>query len=49
MSKVLSASRLMTAAQVKEECKRMRNNPTLLLVVEARAKSKLKELNVIVN
>lgn len=41
MSFVLSASKLMKASQVRELCQQMKNNPTLLLVVEAEAKEKL--------
>ncbi len=41
MSFVLSASKLMKASQVRELCQQMKNNPTLLLLVEAEAKEKL--------
>ncbi|MDM5195494.1 hypothetical protein QUF93_23645 [Bacillus hominis] len=45
MNGVLSASKLMTAAQVKEKCAEMRNNPTAMLAVELEAKKKLYEMN----
>ncbi|MGG6448627.1 hypothetical protein [Pseudobacillus badius] len=41
MNGVLSASRLMTAAEVRMECQKLLNNPTLLLAVELEAKKKL--------
>ncbi|WP_176519510.1 hypothetical protein [Bacillus pseudomycoides] len=45
MNGVLSASKLMTAAQVREECAEVRNNPTQLFVTEMRRKQKLYEMN----
>ena len=41
MNLVLSASRLMTAREVLETCRDLRNNPTLLLALEVEAKKRL--------
>ncbi|MEK5068064.1 hypothetical protein [Sporosarcina sp. FSL K6-1508] len=43
MSYVLSASRLMTAGEVRKMCKEMRSNPTLLLALEFEYKRKIYE------
>lgn len=41
MNGVLSASKLMTAAEVRKACAEMRSNPALLLATELKEKSKL--------
>uniref|UniRef100_A0A7U4DJX3 Uncharacterized protein n=1 Tax=Geobacillus sp. (strain Y4.1MC1) TaxID=581103 RepID=A0A7U4DJX3_GEOS0 len=41
MYAVLSASRLMKAAEVREVCAELRSNPTLLMALELAAKEKL--------
>ncbi|CAM4019076.1 hypothetical protein [Mesobacillus zeae] len=41
MNQVLSASRLMKAAEVKEICREMRKNRAMLLAVEVEAKRRL--------
>ncbi|WP_198401597.1 hypothetical protein [Parageobacillus thermoglucosidasius] len=41
MYAVLSASRLMKAAEVREVCAELRNNPTLLMALELAAKETL--------
>ncbi|QNU27465.1 hypothetical protein IC803_14485 [Geobacillus sp. 46C-IIa] len=38
---VLSASRLMKAKEIRKLCAELRNNPTLILVLNAEAKAKL--------
>lgn len=45
MNGVLSASKLMTAAEVRKACEEMRNNLTVMFVIELNAKQKLRELN----
>ncbi|MCU5687120.1 hypothetical protein OCB18_05230 [Bacillus cereus] len=45
MNGVLSASRLMKASQVRQQCAEMRNNPTQMFVTEMRAKCQLREMN----
>ncbi|MGG6447297.1 hypothetical protein [Pseudobacillus badius] len=45
MNGVLSASRLMTAAEVRKQCKEWRDNPILLLAIEFEGKQKLFQLN----
>ncbi|MFJ8217430.1 hypothetical protein [Bacillus cereus] len=45
MSQVLSASKLMTAAEVREMCAAMRDNLTVMFVIELEVKQKLRELN----
>ncbi|HDR4903676.1 hypothetical protein ACPCKQ_04750 [Bacillus bombysepticus] len=45
MNGVLSASKLMTAAQVREMCIEMKHNPVVMFVVELEAKQKLREMN----
>jgi len=46
MNGVLSASKLMTAAEVINMCAEMRSNPALLLATELKAKSKLFAMNM---
>ncbi|KYD24584.1 hypothetical protein [Parageobacillus toebii] len=41
MYAVLSASRLMKAAEVRKVCAELRNNPTLLMALELTAKEEL--------
>lgn len=45
MNGVLTASKLMTAAQVKKQCAEMRNNLAGMFVIELEAKQKLREMN----
>ncbi|WP_186323270.1 hypothetical protein [Bacillus nitratireducens] len=45
MNGVLSASKLMKASQVCQQCAEMRNNPALLLITELEAKRKMYEMN----
>ncbi|MGS0465273.1 hypothetical protein [Bacillus pacificus] len=45
MNGVLSASKLMKASQVRQQCAEMRNNPTQMFVVEMRRKRELGEMN----
>ncbi|WP_215600023.1 hypothetical protein [Bacillus toyonensis] len=45
MNGVLSASKLMKASQVRQQCAEMRNNPALLLITEIEAKCQLKNMN----
>ncbi|MED2708045.1 MULTISPECIES: hypothetical protein [Bacillus cereus group] len=45
MNGILSASKLMTAAQVREMCAEIKNNPAVMFVVELEAKQKLYEMN----
>ncbi|MED1299846.1 hypothetical protein P4U65_04655 [Bacillus pacificus] len=45
MNGVLSASKLMKASQVREQCAEMRNNPVMLLITELEAKKKIYEMN----
>ncbi|WLR50067.1 hypothetical protein LC040_12315 [Bacillus tianshenii] len=45
MNGVLTASRLMTAKEVKEECAKALSNPCLLIAVELEAKRQLLALN----
>ncbi|ENB9402808.1 MULTISPECIES: hypothetical protein [Bacillus] len=45
MNGVLSASKLMKAFQVREQCAEMRNNPALLLAMELEAKRNIYEMN----
>lgn len=46
MNGVLSASKLMTAAEVRKACAEMLSNPALLLAMELKAKSKLFAMNM---
>lgn len=41
MNGVLTASRLMTTAEVRRQCEKMRENPVLLLAIEFEVKKKL--------
>lgn len=41
MNGVLSASKMMKAAEVRRKCAEMRSNPALLLAIELETKSKL--------
>ncbi|MEN1934995.1 hypothetical protein AAIE21_05130 [Paenibacillus sp. 102] len=45
MNGVLSASKLMKAAQIRKECAEMRNNPSVMIAMELEAKRKLYEMN----
>ncbi|ASN71424.1 MULTISPECIES: hypothetical protein [Bacillus cereus group] len=45
MNGVLSASKLMKASLVRQQCAEMRNNPALLLITELEAKRKMYEMN----
>ncbi|MEC2711566.1 hypothetical protein ACQKN7_02245 [Bacillus cereus] len=45
MNGILSASKIMTAAQVREMCAEIKNNPAVMFVVELEVKQKLRELN----
>ncbi|WP_179211910.1 hypothetical protein [Bacillus sp. K2I17] len=45
MNGVLSASRLMKASQVRQQCAEMRNNPALLIITELEAKRRIYEMN----
>ncbi|MFJ8529941.1 hypothetical protein [Bacillus sp. NPDC094106] len=45
MNAVLSASKLMTASEVRKQCAEMRNNLTVMFVIELEAKQKLREMN----
>ncbi|UAT29545.1 hypothetical protein K7T73_13145 [Bacillus badius] len=45
MNGLLSASKLMTAAEVREQCKKALKNPALLIVVELEVKQKLFSLS----
>ena len=45
MNGVLSASKLMKASQVRQQCAEMRDNPALLLITELEAKRKMYEMN----
>ncbi|WP_179864323.1 hypothetical protein [Bacillus pseudomycoides] len=45
MNGVLSASKLMTAAQVRKECAEMRDNPVVMIAMELEVKQKLYEMN----
>ncbi|MEC1261459.1 hypothetical protein P9D34_13555 [Bacillus swezeyi] len=44
MNFVLTASRLMKGSQVREDCKRARENPALVLLAEAEIKKSLNEM-----
>jgi hypothetical protein len=46
MNFTFSASRLMKAREVKELCKELRNNPTLLLAVEVKARKKMNQMKL---
>ncbi|WP_180255192.1 hypothetical protein [Bacillus toyonensis] len=45
MNGVLSASKLMKASQVRQQCAEMRKSPALLLITELEAKRKMYEMN----
>lgn len=45
MNGVLSASKLMTAGEVRKECKKALSDPALLIVVELKVKEKLFSLS----
>ncbi|WP_180227135.1 hypothetical protein [Bacillus cereus] len=45
MNGILSASKIMTAAQVREMCAEIKNNLAIMFVVELEVKQKLRELN----
>ncbi|ENQ3078621.1 hypothetical protein [Bacillus multifaciens] len=45
MNGVLSASKLMTAAEVRQKCAEVRNSPAQMFINEKRAKQKLREMN----
>ncbi|WP_341356672.1 hypothetical protein [Rossellomorea sp. y25] len=47
MNFTFSASRLMKAGEVRELCKEMRNNPTLLLAVEVKARNKMNQMKLV--
>ncbi|MFI8709839.1 hypothetical protein ACIGHG_22935 [Bacillus sp. NPDC077411] len=46
MNGVLSASKLMTAAEVRQKCTEALSNPVLLLAMELEAKRKLFAMNM---
>lgn len=45
MNGVFSASRLMKASQVRQQCAEMRKSPALLLITELEVKRQLREMN----
>lgn len=45
MNGILSASKLMTAAEVRKACAEMRNNLTVMLLIELEAKRQLNAMN----
>ncbi|MEB9506566.1 hypothetical protein P4J13_21775 [Bacillus anthracis] len=45
MNGVLSASKLMKASQVRQQCAEMRKSPALLLITELEAKRRIYEMN----
>lgn len=42
---VFTASKLMKASQVRQQCAELRNNPALIIAMELEAKKKIYEMN----